>query len=228
MLVSFCVIAYNEEKAIPSLFQDIRNQDYPHDKMEIIFVNAMSEDRTRQLMEEFAKEDNGFRRVVVLDNPKKIQAAGWNVAIKEAQGDIIMRIDAHTMIPKEFVSKNIECIQSGENVSGGPRPNIAEEDTACNPQLFQLQTIRRIRANQTLDNQPGRNTLGNHRCQSNTCYPHGTADDKKQIQDHIDNTGCQKIIKWTPGVSHRSQNRTSEIINQRSRHSDKEYLHIQS
>ena len=130
MLVSFCVIAYNEEKAIPSIFQDIRNQDYPHDKMEIIFVNAMSEDRTRQLMEEFAKEDNGFRRVVVLDNPKKIQAAGWNVAIKEAQGDIIMRIDAHTMIPKEFVSKNIECIQSGENVSGGPRPNIAEEDTA--------------------------------------------------------------------------------------------------
>lgn len=129
MLVSFCVIAYNEEKAISSLFNDIRNQDYPHDKMEVIFVNAMSEDRTRQLMEEFLKENNGFRRVVVLDNPKKIQAAGWNVAIKEAKGDIIMRIDAHTVIPKEFVSKNVECIQSGENVSGGPRPNIAEEDT---------------------------------------------------------------------------------------------------
>lgn len=129
MLVSFCVIAYNEEKAISSLFNDIRNQDYPHDKMEVIFVNAMSKDRTRQLMEEFSKENNGFRRVVVLDNPKKIQAAGWNVAIKEAKGDIIMRIDAHTVIPKEFVSKNVECIQSGENVSGGPRPNIAEEDT---------------------------------------------------------------------------------------------------
>lgn len=129
MLVSFCVIAYNEEKAISSLFNDIRNQDYPHDKIEVIFVNAMSEDRTRQLMEEFSKENNGFRRVVVLDNPKKIQAAGWNVAIKEAKGDIIMRIDAHTVIPKEFVSKNVECIQSGENVSGGPRPNIAEEDT---------------------------------------------------------------------------------------------------
>ena len=85
MLVSFCVIAYNEEKAISSLFNDIRNQDYPHDKMEVIFVNAMSEDRTRQLMEEFSKENNGFRRVVVLDNPKKIQAAGWNVAIKEAK-----------------------------------------------------------------------------------------------------------------------------------------------
>lgn len=129
MIVSFCVIAYNEEKAISSLFEDIRNQTYPHEKMEVILVNAMSTDKTRKLMEQFAKENHGFRRVVVLDNPKKIQAAGWNVAIKEAQGDIVMRIDAHTMIPKEFVAKNVKCIESGEFVSGGPRPNIAEEDT---------------------------------------------------------------------------------------------------
>lgn len=49
MLVSFCVIAYNEEKAISSLFNDIRNQDYPHDKMEVNFCDAVSEDRTRQI-----------------------------------------------------------------------------------------------------------------------------------------------------------------------------------
>ena len=42
MLVSFCVIAYNEEKALPSLFRDIISQDYPHDKMEVILVDAMS------------------------------------------------------------------------------------------------------------------------------------------------------------------------------------------
>lgn len=129
MLVSFCVIAYNEEKAIKSLFQDIREQDYPHGEMEIILVNAMSTDKTRELMEQFAEEKNGFRRVVILDNEKKIQAAGWNIAIRAAKGDIIMRIDAHTMIPKEFVSKNVQCIQTGEDVSGGPRPNISEEDT---------------------------------------------------------------------------------------------------
>ena len=38
MLVSFCVIAYNEEKAIKSLFSDIKAQDYPHEKMEVILV----------------------------------------------------------------------------------------------------------------------------------------------------------------------------------------------
>lgn len=129
MTVSFCVIAYNEEKALPSLFNDIRNQDYPHDKMEVVLVDGMSSDQTRILMEQFAKEENGFIRVQILDNPKRIQSAGWNVAIQAAKCDIIMRIDAHTMIPKEFVSQNVECIEEGEFVSGGQRPNIAEKET---------------------------------------------------------------------------------------------------
>lgn len=129
MLVSFCVIAYNEEKAICSLFKDIVDQDYPHDKMEVVLVDAMSTDQTKQLMMDFSKEEHGFKRVVVLDNEKKIQAAGWNVAIKEARGDIILRIDAHTMIPSDFVTKNVQCILSGEDVSGGRRPNVVEDET---------------------------------------------------------------------------------------------------
>ena len=129
MLVSFCVIAYNEEKAIYSLFKDIVGQDYPHDKMEVVLVDAMSTDQTKQLMMDFSKKEHGFKRVVVLNNEKKIQAAGWNVAIKEARGDIILRIDAHTMIPSDFVTKNVQCILSGENVSGGRRPNVVEDET---------------------------------------------------------------------------------------------------
>ena len=129
MLVSFCVIAYNEEKAIYSLFKDIVDQDYPHDKMEVVLVDAMSTDQTKQLMMDFSKKKHGFKRVVVLNNEKKIQAAGWNVAIKEARGDIILRIDAHTMIPSDFVTKNVQCILSGENVSGGRRPNVVEDET---------------------------------------------------------------------------------------------------
>ncbi len=123
------MIAYNEEKALDSLFKDIIAQDYPHGNIEVILVNAMSTDQTRRKMEHFSEEDHGFRRVVVLDNAKKIQAAGWNVAITASKGDIILRIDAHTMIPHDFVSKNVQCILSGENVTGGRRPNVVEEET---------------------------------------------------------------------------------------------------
>lgn len=129
MIVSFCVIAYNEENTIKSLLNDICRQDYPHEKMEVILVDSMSTDNTKKIMTEFAEQTQGFLDIRVLENPKKIQAAGWNVAISAAVGDIIMRIDAHTMIPREFVSKNVKCIQTGEKVTGGPRPSIAEEDT---------------------------------------------------------------------------------------------------
>ena len=86
MLVSFCVIAYNEEKALDSLFKDIIAQDYPHENIEVILVNAMSTDRTRRKMECFSEENHGFRRVVVLDNAKKIQAAGWNCSNYSIKG----------------------------------------------------------------------------------------------------------------------------------------------
>ena len=140
MTVSFCVIAYNEENAISSLFTDICNQDYPHEKMEIVLVNAMSTDSTRELMETFAKEDNGFYQVIVRDNPKRIQAAGWNVAIQAATCDIVIRIDAHTMIPSDFVSQSIRCLTNGEDVVGGPRPNITEEDTPWKQTLLLAET----------------------------------------------------------------------------------------
>ena len=35
MLVSVCVVAYNEEKVLPQLLHDIENQDYTKEKMEI-------------------------------------------------------------------------------------------------------------------------------------------------------------------------------------------------
>lgn len=129
MTVSLCVIAYNEENALNSLLDDIRAQDYPHDKLEIVLVDSMSTDKTRAIMNDFAGEDNGFIRVKVVENPRKIQAAGWNVAIKTSECDIIIRVDAHATIPESFVSQNVEDIESGEYVVGGQRPNIAEKDT---------------------------------------------------------------------------------------------------
>lgn len=136
MTVSFCIIAYNEEKALPSLLEDVKRQTYPHSSMEIVLVDSVSTDRTKDLMQRFAKEDNGFLRVVLLDNPAKKQASGWNVAIKAARGDIILRIDAHTMIPETFVEKSVECIEAGEYVSGGPRPNIIESNTTWQKTLL--------------------------------------------------------------------------------------------
>lgn len=129
MKLSICVIAYNEEKFLPNLLADIRNQEYPHELTEVVLINSASTDGTRALMESFAGEDNGFYAVQVLDNPKKIQAAGWNVAITHATGDVIARIDAHTQLPGDYSRKVMEDIAAGEDIVGGMRPCVIENDT---------------------------------------------------------------------------------------------------
>lgn len=137
MRVSLCVVAYNEEKRLPSLFQDILEQTYPHEKMEIILVDSCSEDGTRSLMERFADErEQEFGGVQVLDNPGKILSCGWNVALTHFSGEVILRVDAHSHIPADFVEKNVETLESGEMVSGGARPVVSEEDSAWSNTLL--------------------------------------------------------------------------------------------
>ncbi|MCI8359828.1 MAG: glycosyltransferase family 2 protein [Clostridiales bacterium] len=128
--LSLGVIALNEEGCLSDILADIAAQDYPHEKMEILLVDGGSADGTKRIMEAFARENPaGFHRILVLDNPKKRQPAGWNVALRHARGDVIFRVDAHASIPADFVSKNMERLNRGEMVSGGPRPNMAERDT---------------------------------------------------------------------------------------------------
>ena len=129
MTVSVCVVAYNEEKALPMLLKDIKDQDYPHEKMEVVLVDSMSSDETRGIMERFKKDNKDFIQVQVLDNPKKHQAPGWNIAINNYTSDIIIRVDAHASIPRNFVTKNVELIEEGEYVTGGIRPNICDAST---------------------------------------------------------------------------------------------------
>ena len=129
MLITVCVVAYNEEKVLPQLLECIKAQDYPHSQMEIVLVNSMSADGTREVMDKFAESEKGFYGVQVLDNPGKKLAFGWNVALRNYKGEAIVRIDAHATIPADFIRKNVEVLESGEYVSGGIRPNIIDENT---------------------------------------------------------------------------------------------------
>ena len=129
MIISVGVVAYNEQNTLPKLFECIKAQTYPHDKMEIVLVDSMSKDDTKSLMEKFKKENKDFCNIQVLDNPQKKLAGGWNVILKNYHGDAVVRIDAHAEIPEDFVEKNVKVLESGEYVSGGLRPNIIDEST---------------------------------------------------------------------------------------------------
>lgn len=126
MRVSLCTIAYNEESVLNGLFRDFSEQSYPHNKIEIIMVNNASTDNTRAMMEEFQNTDYGFESVKLVDSTNKNQATAWNEALMQATGDIIIRVDAHSKIPRHFVAKNVFEISEGEDIVGGGRPNTTD------------------------------------------------------------------------------------------------------
>ena len=133
-LISLGIVAYNEQDALPGLLAQVRAQDLPHECIEVVLVNSASTDGTRACMEDFAASNAqrnaadgyGFANVQVLDNPARIQAAGWNVAIRNFTGDALVRVDAHASIPSDFLSANVAVLNEGEDVCGGMRPTMIE------------------------------------------------------------------------------------------------------
>ncbi|PIP12385.1 MAG: glycosyl transferase, partial [bacterium (Candidatus Stahlbacteria) CG23_combo_of_CG06-09_8_20_14_all_40_9] len=51
--ISIVIPCRNEEKFIGKCLDSIIEQDYPKDKLEILVVDGMSEDRTREIMKEY-------------------------------------------------------------------------------------------------------------------------------------------------------------------------------
>ncbi|MGN1205827.1 MAG: glycosyltransferase family 2 protein [Eubacterium sp.] len=131
MKISIGVVAYNEEKNLPSLLQDIEEQNYPHHKMEVVLADSMSTDKTRKVMEEWReKNKESFLGIKIIENKGKIQSCGWNAIIDTFTTEALIRIDAHSSIPADFVGKNVKALSEGEYVTGGVRPNIVEGDSA--------------------------------------------------------------------------------------------------
>lgn len=98
LIVSIVISAYNEEKYLPDLIKDLKRQTYNKENIEILFINAMSTDKTTDIIQKFISENFEFRSIRLYDNPKKNQASGFNLGIKNSNGDLILKIDAHSKV----------------------------------------------------------------------------------------------------------------------------------
>lgn len=123
-LVSVVIVAYNEESHLPSVLADMRNQDYKHSNIELILVNNASSDNTSNVIHDFTQSANDFKRVIAIDSSRRELPVGWNLALQECVGEVIIRIDAHAAFPSNFLSQNVAVLSAGETVCGGPRPCI--------------------------------------------------------------------------------------------------------
>jgi len=116
--VSIIIPLRNEERYIERLLHALAAQTYRGHIAEILFVDGMSTDRTREIILAHAHELPPFR---ILDNPKRIVPCAMNIGIREARGDVIVRIDAHTEPAPDYVERCVYwlCETGAWNV-GGP------------------------------------------------------------------------------------------------------------
>jgi succinoglycan biosynthesis protein ExoA len=115
--VTVLVPCRNEEKHIGRCLESILANDYPKDCLEILVLDGMSEDRTRKIVQEYASRD---ARVRLIDNPDKHIPVAMNIGIREARGERILKMDAHSTYQPEYISRCVhyQDFYGAENVGG--------------------------------------------------------------------------------------------------------------
>ena len=150
--VSIIIPCRNEEKFIGKCLDSILAQDYPKDRLEVLVVDGMSEDGTREIVERYTDMSLRARSLAchceqseaisardklrnlgiatslpalamtlkLLDNPKKVTPCALNIGIKNAKGEIILWMSAHSRYEKDYISKCVKYLKEydADNVGG--------------------------------------------------------------------------------------------------------------
>ncbi len=94
--ISVVIPVRNERQTLPELMRQLLDQDYPRDRYEILIVDGRSKDGTGELARRrYARSAVPVR---VLDNPKKVAAAGRNLGIGAAKGEVIVFLNGHCSV----------------------------------------------------------------------------------------------------------------------------------
>ena len=107
----------NESQYIRGFLDSLLAQDLePEWEIEVLVADGMSDDGTREVLCQYAAETPQVR---IIDNPGRIVSTGLNAAIREAAGDIIIRMDAHTIYARDYVCECVQALaKSGMPVNG--------------------------------------------------------------------------------------------------------------
>ncbi len=115
--VSIIIPCRNEAAYIGACLDSVIANDFPADRTEILVVDGMSADGTRDILADHARR---YPRLRVLDNPAGITPAALNLGIRAATGGVILRVDAHARIEKDYVRRCLETLDrtGADNVGG--------------------------------------------------------------------------------------------------------------
>src|SRR6476620_3630355 len=122
-LVSVILPCRNEAGYIEDCLQSILKQELSGVELEIIVADGVSIDGTREYLQRISAENPKVR---FLNNPGRIVSTGLNAALREARGDVIIRMDAHTVYAPDYIKQCLAVLgETGADNVGGPMRTTA-------------------------------------------------------------------------------------------------------
>ncbi|HZP42494.1 MAG TPA: glycosyltransferase family 2 protein [Candidatus Binatia bacterium] len=105
--VTVIVPVRNEIRTIDRCLAALVDQDYPQSRIEILVVDGASDDGTPEAVRQRAAAAPHIR---LLENPDGRAAAGMNLGIAAARGEVVARVDGHAIVPPDFVSRTVDAL----------------------------------------------------------------------------------------------------------------------
>ena len=111
--VTVLITAYNEERDIRAKLENTLQIDYPKEKLEILVASDCSNDKTDEIVKEFAAKNVKLYR----QTERLGKTMAQNAAVEKAAGEIILFSDATTMYEPDVLSAML--------------PNFADKTVGC-------------------------------------------------------------------------------------------------
>ncbi len=116
----------NEGKFIDRCLEAVVAQDYPPELLEVLVVDGMSDDDTRERVRRIG-DATPRPRIRLLDNPGQTAPYALNIGLGAALGAVIVRVDGHCEIAPDYVSRSVEALAAHDaGCVGGPLTTIGD------------------------------------------------------------------------------------------------------
>ena len=102
--VSILIAFKNEEKNLKSLVNDLINQNYPKEKIELIFIDDNSTDKGREIIKDFEKTNQNIKYLSSHEQGKK---NALKLGSQKSTSEIIIHTDADVSLNKNWVNSII-------------------------------------------------------------------------------------------------------------------------
>jgi glycosyltransferase involved in cell wall biosynthesis len=134
-LVTVILPCRNEEKFIAGCLDSITSSDYPKDRLEVLVVDGMSEDGTREILAGYTSR---YQFIKMVENANRTTPYAFNLGIKNALGEIIIIMGMHATYASDYITKCVQYLEqyAVDNV-GGVMVTVPRDNTLTGKAIAQ-------------------------------------------------------------------------------------------